>query len=484
MEQQDVDVVSSAVKNSQSAVVSGLIIGMLICGLDASIVNIMLPTLQTVFKVNISQSMMLATIYLTMLASLQLLFGRCADIFDATKVFLVGIILFLIGSLGCALSQVFAHILVGRLVQGIGGAMLAASFGAIILTHIPREKTGSTIGIVLMIMSIGTIVGPPLGGYLAEDWSWHWAFIINIPLCLIAIAALTMHIRAVPAQTKESFRTKLDRLDLKGGVLSIMMFSSLPIGLSAIADAGWDSPKVWSLFGIFIVSLLLFIMVEKRAKHPLVQLSLFRDQSLNILLAIKLLLFIVLNGVMIVFPFFLTRSIDMTSSQAGVMMLANAIAMAVVTPIAGRLTDRWDGKATLAISSACLLLVSVGTLMLPAHPSRMVLALVLALLGTTVAIILVSSTTLLLAQAPKGQEGIFSALNSLSASVGGALGLSLFSSLYMAGAMGKKGAAAASSGFSSALVGITVCAALLLLCAVIFINRKGETLTPTTIHAR
>lgn len=475
---------ATATKSSQTAVITGMVIAMFVCGLDASIVNIMLPTLQTVFKISVSQSMMLATIYLTMFASLQLLFGRSADIFDASKVFLSGIVLFLSGSVGCALSQTFTHILVGRFVQGIGGAMLAASFGAMILTSVSREKTGSTIGLILMVMSCGTIIGPPLGGYLAEALSWHWAFIVNVPLCLISIFALSIHIKRTPAKTQKSFREKLSHLDMKGGCLSILMFSSLPLALSQIADAGRQSWKVGGFFAVFLISLTLFIIVEKRATYPLVKLSLLRDQKLNLLLAIKLLLFIMFNGIMIVFPFFLTRSIGMTSSEAGVMMLANALAMAAGTYLGGQWTDRSDGKAVLGFSSAGLLLVAAGALMIQTTPSPIVLALELALFGATVAVVMVSSTTILLERAPRGQEGIFSGMNSLSVSVGGSLGLSIFSSLYMAGAMGEKGVAAANGGFSSALTGITICAALLLACSVSFINKKGEIHAPENTTSR
>ncbi|QJB57030.1 MFS transporter [Pseudodesulfovibrio sp. zrk46] len=478
------DPTAAAMASSQLAAVCGLMLGMLVCGLDASIVNIILPTLQTVFKVNVSQSMMLATIYLTMLASLQMLFGRCADIFSASKVFLLGVIVFLIGSVGCALSFSFAHILTGRMVQGIGGAMLASSFGAVILKHVAREKTGSTIGIVLMIMSVGTIVGPPLGGYLAEHFSWHWAFLINVPLCLIGIGALLVHLRAVPARERKPFRSRLSLIDIKGGVLSILMFSSFPIALATVADSGWRSPQVWGLLLLFSISLVLFVMVEKRAEHPLVPLSLFGDQGVNILLAIKLFLLMVVNGVMIVFPFFLTRSVGMTASQAGVTMLANAIAMAIATPLGGKLTDLYGGKTIQAIASGCLALIAAGTLMLPASPGQMTLALVLALFGIAVAPLMVSSTTLLLERAPKGQEGVFSALNSLSVSVGGSLGLSLFASLYMFGSTGKSGVAAAQGGFSLALVGVVVCAVLLMAFAVFFMKREGRAPSSVTEHVR
>jgi len=190
------------------------------------------------------------------------------------------------------------------------------------------------------------------------------------------------------------------------------------------------------------------------------------------------------NGILIVFPFFFIRSVGMTSSEAGIMMLAIALAMAAGTYLGGKWIDRSGGKAVLGISCACLMLVAVGAFTMQTTPSRTFLALELALFGATVAIVMVSSTTILLGQAPKGQEGIFSALNSLSGSVGGSLGLSIFSSLYMAGAMGKKGVAAANGGFLSALTGITICAALLLACSLLFITKKGETSTPESIPSR
>lgn len=457
---------------AQMLVAVSLLLGMFVSGLDTSIVNIILPTLQSVFRVRTDQAMMLATIYLTMLAGLQLLFGRCADLFDAAAVFLGGLILFLLGSVGCALSFTFVHILASRAIQGAGGAMMAASFGALILAAFPRDRIGSVLGAAITVMGIGTIIGPPLGGFLVERASWHWAFFVNIPLCLAAIAMLTYSLRA-KARSSVSLRERLSRLDVRGGILSVVMFTSLPIGIGTLTGNG-GALRTGLMFGLFAVSLVCFIVAERRAEHPLLRLSLFRDRGLILLLSIKVTLFMVLNGVLLVFPFFLTRSVGLSPARTGLLLLGNAIAMAVATPLAGRMTDRRGGNGIMVWGCAVLLGVAAGSLLLSAQPPIAVLLATLVLFGASMAAVLISSTALLLQRAPKGQEGIFSAMNSLSMSVGGSLGLAVFSSLYALGATGGQGAPAAHGGFTTALSGVTACAGFLLVLGFFHVKENGS----------
>lgn len=448
---------------------ASLMLGMFVSGLDTSIVNIILPTLQSAFGVPAAHAMMLATIYLTLLAGLQLVFGRCADIFESAAIFSCGLFLFLLGSLGCALSATFLHILSCRAAQGIGGAMMAASFGALILSDFPRDKTGSVLGAVVTVVGLGTIIGPPLGGVFVEHLSWRWAFLINIPLCAVAIAILFFYLRSKP-RSGGSLRGRFRQLDGKGGVLSIVMFTSLPIGIGSLAGRGGLSLKVGLLFCLFAISLVLFIFVEKRARNPLLRLSLFSDCRFNLLVLIKVMLLMVLNGVMLVFPFFLTRGVGLSPAGTGMLMLANAIAMAVTTPLAGRITDRRGGNGVMAGGSALLLAVSLGSLLLSSRPSTVQMILVLVLFGAALAAVLISSTTLLLKNAPKGQEGVFSGINALSMSVGGSLGLAVFSYLYSTGAAGGQGMHAAYRGFISALSGVSAGSGILLLLVLVHVS--------------
>jgi EmrB/QacA subfamily drug resistance transporter len=455
-----------AVRSSQRMVAAALMLGMFVSGLDTSIVNIILPTLQSVFGVQADQAMMLATIYLAMLAGLQLVFGRCADIFESGAVFSGGLLLFILGSLGCALSATFPHILSCRAIQGVGGAMMAASFGALILSDFSRDKTGSVLGAVVTAIGLGTIVGPPLGGVLAEHLSWRWAFLINIPICALAFVILFFHLRAKPP-SGVSLRERFRQLDGLGSLLSILMFTSLPIGIGSLAGHGGLSQRVALLLGLFAISLVLFIGVEKRARNPLLQLSLFRNRHFNRLVLIKMMLLMVLNGLLLVFPFFLTRGMGLSPADTGLLMLANAMAMAVTTPLAGRITDQRGGNGVMAGSSALLLAVSLGALLLPGRPSTVQMVGVLVLFGVALAAVLISSTTLLLKSAPQGQEGVFSGINALSMAVGGSLGLAVFSYLYARGAMVGQGPQAAHGGFISALSGVTVGSGILLLLVLV-----------------
>ncbi|NCC25654.1 MAG: MFS transporter [Deltaproteobacteria bacterium] len=179
----------------QRLLTASMALALFVMGLDAGVVNVILPELQSVFETTVSRAMMLATVYMTVMAAFQLTFGRLADLIDPVAVFLGGVACFFLGSLGCVVSESITHLLIGRGIQGLGGAMLGASFGAIVLRMMPREKTGGIIGLMTMVMSLGSIVGPPLGGFLAQHLSWHWVFAINLPICLLAALPLVLILR-------------------------------------------------------------------------------------------------------------------------------------------------------------------------------------------------------------------------------------------------------------------------------------------------
>ncbi len=200
-------------------------LALFVMGLDAGVVNVILPELQSVFGTTVSRAMMLATVSMTAMAAFQLTFGRIADLINPLAVFLGGIACFFLGSLGCVVSESITHLLIGRGVQGLGGAMLGASFGAIVLRMMPREKTGGIIGLMVMVMSLGSITGPPLGGFLAQHLSWHWVFAINLPICLLAALPLVALLRDDLGKRGKRDRptTSFRNMDPVGAVLSIVI---------------------------------------------------------------------------------------------------------------------------------------------------------------------------------------------------------------------------------------------------------------------
>lgn len=463
----------SAQNELNYSLIFALMLGLFVSGLDASVVNIMLPKLQKVFSAPLSQTTLIATIYLTFMSAFQLISGRCADIFSSLFVFVCGLVLFFIGSLICALSGVIEQILIGRGIQGVGGAVLAASFGAIILTHVPREKIGSVLGSVMMVMSLGLIAGPPLGGLLAEHFSWHWAFIINLPLTAISALILLQFIKSSrsPKYTFKDLKMAIGNMDTKGAIFSVVALIALPTMFTVGAEKGWTSPSFIGTAAMFVMGGALFLRIELRVENPLIQLRIFRSLRLNLVLLIKSLTFMILNGVMLVFPFFITGSSSMNVSQAGLFLLISAVAMALTTPIAGRMTDRLEEIDLIICAAIALILVTIGAFYIGKTPSTIVMSCVLAGFGAALSILMVACSMLILKQAPSGQEGIFSALNSLIVPVAGSVGLAIFSAFYTYGENIAAPGLRAYSGFTISMQAVLICVILLLGVAVVY--KKG-----------
>jgi EmrB/QacA subfamily drug resistance transporter len=411
---------------------ASLCAALFIMGLDVGVVNVILPELQNVFGTTVSRAMMLATVYMTAMAAFQLTFGRLADLIDPVVVFLGGIICFFLGSLGCVLSGSITHLLIGRGVQGLGGAMLGASFGAIVLRMVPREKTGAVIGLMTMIMSLGSIVGPPLGGFLAQYLSWHWVFAINLPICILAALPLIVLLRSAQGlQSKPPLEVK--RLDLPGSVYSICMFASLPLAFGQAANKGWTSNIVWIFLAVFVVSTVLFVFRQRRARHPLLRLAVLTDSGVAMIIVVKILIFMAINAVMLVYPFFMVKRLGLDVSQTGVMMLACAVSMAVLTPLSGKMTDRFGSGRVMFSGALVLAILGIGMVFGSLNADRVLTFVSLAFFGVCFAGLTIASTVYLLRQAPRGEEGMFSGINSLLMPVSGSLGLAVFSYIYALG---------------------------------------------------
>ena len=227
-------------KENYSLIIAIMVIVFMI-GLDTSIVNIILPTLQEVFNISTPWSMSIVAIYLATMAAFQLLAGRCSDIFDAIDIVIYGVVIFTIGSFVCAIAGSLDIILVGRGIQGIGAAMITASFGAIVLLYTPKEKIGTTLGSILMVMSVGVTIGAPLGGILAQHFSWRLVFVINIPIALFSIFLLLKFLKQkTNKMAKLSLKESFSKLDIKGGLLSIVLFLSFPMIFTTVTEENFN----------------------------------------------------------------------------------------------------------------------------------------------------------------------------------------------------------------------------------------------------
>lgn len=409
----------------------GLKIGLLLClfivGLDASIVNVLLPRIQSDFGVTVQETAAVGTVYLTMLAALGLPFGRLSDLFSANRIFIGGVVCFGLGSLWCALSPTLWLLLGGRAVQGVGGAMLASSMGAVVFGNVGQESRGKVLGGAMAVMSFGSLIGPPVGGYFAHHSSWSWAFLVNVPICAFCLLALSPYWREVGGE-KETLSAS--RFDLVGCGLSAVGLVSFPLALQTMGEKGTGDTS-FLLFSLLAVSsVILFVVVEKRAAYPLLPGTFFSLGPATRLGFMKVALYTAFSGVMLVYPFFISSREGFARSDVGWLLLSSALALVFLTPIAGACADKLGARTANLVGGVALVLGSLGAMGLDDEPSKLAVAFSLAALGGACAFLMTGSTVAFLNEAGPSETGIFSAVNSLCSPVGGALGFALFSAVY------------------------------------------------------
>ena len=405
----------------------GLLLCLFVVGLDASIVNVLLPSIQSAFEVTVQEAAAVGTIYLAMLASLGLPLGRCADLFSANKVFLGGILLFGFGSLACGLSPTLPLLLLGRAIQGVGGAMLASSMGAVVFANIDAKARGKVLGGAIAVMSLGSIIGPPVGGFFAHHSDWSWAFFINVPICLLCFFALLPYgqQKAAPQQSLSA-----SRFDLPGCFLSAIALLSFPAALQSMGSKGLGDLSFQLLLAVSVVAVGLLAVVEKKAAHPLLPLRLFTFGAATRMCLLKALLYAAFSGVMLVYPFYITSRSNLDASNVGWLLLSCALSLALLTPVAGLGVDRLGAKSINILGGLLFLFGALGASRLGESPSSPNLVVTLAFFGAASAFLMTASSVALLSQAEPSETGIFSAVNSLCSPVGGAIGFALFSAVY------------------------------------------------------
>ncbi|MCK9323498.1 MAG: MFS transporter, partial [Candidatus Methanomethylophilaceae archaeon] len=266
-------------------------------GLDGSIVNIALPTLAEYMNTDTGTIAWITVVYFIMMAGLLIFFGRIASNGAIKKIFAVGIAIFTISSLGCGISTSFHMLLVFRLVQGIGAAMMGAAVPMICVRFLPREKLGMGLGIMTLGGAMGYAMGPALGGIIIDALSWHWIFLINVPLGMIIILlVLKMFPKDIISEKKH--------LDYFGASL---LFMSIVFGILALDRSTYpeDSQIVISSTIIFLICLMMFIHVETRKKEPILNLRLFKHWKFDSVFMAYLLANLAYMGMFYLLPFYM-----------------------------------------------------------------------------------------------------------------------------------------------------------------------------------
>jgi EmrB/QacA subfamily drug resistance transporter len=321
-------------------IISGVaMLGAVMSILDTTIVNVALATLGHQLHSAISQIQWVVTGYMLSLAAVIPVTGWAARRFGAKRVFLVSIVLFTIGSALCGLATSSTELIAFRVLQGLGGGMIMPLAQLIMAEAAGPQRMGRVMSLVAVPMMLAPILGPALGGVIIQTLSWRWIFYVNLP---VGILAVTLAIRLLP----NPLPAKADRLDFMGLGLMSTGLVGITYGLAEIGTLGtFDSSRVYLPIAIGIVLVAAFVRHALRVPNPLLDLRLYRRWNFSAASVAMFALGAAVFGAMILMPLYWQGVRHESVIDTGLLTAPQGLGMALVMPIAGRLTERLGGGA-------------------------------------------------------------------------------------------------------------------------------------------
>jgi EmrB/QacA subfamily drug resistance transporter len=433
-----------------------LCVGMLMIVLDATIVNVALPTIQKDLGFSQNDLAWVVNAYLIAFGGLLLLAGRIGDLIGQRRIFLIGLAVFTGASLLCAVAQSQGVLIVARFVQGVGGALTSAVILGMIVTMFPEPREqAKAIGVYTFVAVAGGSIGLLAGGVLTETINWHWIFFVNVP---IGIATALLAVRLVPDREGLGLTAGAD---LPGAVL---LTGGLMLGVYTIlgvAEEGWGSSQTLALGAVSIGLLVAFIARQARVANPLMPLRLFRSPNVGGANLVQALLVVGMFGMFFLGALFMQRILRYDAFQVGLAYLPMTVVMGTMSfRFTGRLNLRFGPQATLV---PAMVFIVGGLLLLARTPVDASYAIdllpAMILIGLGAGLGFPSLMTLAMSGATPSDSGLASGLVNTSVQVGGAIGLAVLATLATertAGQLadGESAAVALNSGFHLAyLVG-------------------------------
>ncbi|MBD8165017.1 MFS transporter [Erwinia persicina] len=394
--------------------------------IDFTIVNTALPALQRQFTVGPGSVQWAMTLFVMALCCCMVLTARLAERFGQRQMLYAGMLVFGLASLGAGLSSGLMMLNLLRLLQGAGCAVLYTVTAAILVEAVPRERRGRALGLLFAANGLGLAVGPVAGGWLMSVSGWRSIFLINVPLILLSFTLCLGLIPSAPPSPRP-------RVDYRGWLLMVAGLVPLLVWSGYVTRWGWSAFVSLATLGTAILFLLVFVRVERRTVQPLIDFSVLGSGAFCRACALSVLLAIFYCVAFMMIPFRLVERFGLSDAQLGLMLLPVTLVMALISPLSGRLGDRYGPWR---VMTAGFFLLACSALLQSASGSTLSLsriALAGVMMGAGWGAILGPSVTAALDALPQSQHGQGIGIAWTLHNLGGALGLAVATRMYQSG---------------------------------------------------
>ena len=394
--------------------------------IDTTVVNVSLDHIRGSLSAGIDESTWVITSYLVSNAIIIPLTGWLARVFGRKNYLLFSVILFTASSFLCGIAWSLPALIVFRIMQGIGGGALQPMSQSILLETFPPKEHGMAMAAFGIGVMFAPIVGPILGGWITDNWSWRWIFFVNIPVGILSVIMITAVIKDPPYLKRIPF----SRIDYWGLLLIALGLGFLQVILDRGQQDDWfNSPSILTMAAISGIALLAFVIVELRSKEPVVNLRVFKNRSFSAGNSIMFITFFSLFATIVILPIFLQRLMGYTALWAGYVIAPGGVAVLLSMPVVGKIANKVNPKAVLIIG---LLLNAYSAWYLTQINLNVDFNFLLVsriFMGIGMACIFVNLTMLTLSSIPREEMGNATGIYNLLRNLGGSFGVAFVTTI-------------------------------------------------------
>ncbi len=322
-----------------------LMIGAFISFLNNTLLNIALPTIMKDLEIGPSTAQWLTTGFMLVNGILIPTSAFLIQKFSVRQIFLAAMTLFTLGTLLAGIAHIFPILLAGRMLQAAGSAILMPLLMNVMLVSFPIEKRGTAMGVFGLILMFAPAIGPTLSGWIVEHYDWRMLFHFISPIAIV-ILVLGFFL----------LKDKKDKVDLRLDFVSLLLssvgFGGILYGFSSAGSKGWGSPLVYLTIAVGVISLVVFILRQNKQEEPLLNFSVYRYPMFALASAISMVLNMALFSGMMLLPIYVQNIRGISPMDAGLLLLPGALLMSIMSPLTGKLFDKFGGRILAIIGLA------------------------------------------------------------------------------------------------------------------------------------